>query len=345
MAAVLLASVTVSCAADAVGPVPRPVTIDGLAGSPRLAAIDRERGMVCGDYRVPVPRRGSVVTEWTMAVRLCGAGRAAFTPSRTVQVLLPGAGYSHTYWDLPGFGGRYSYVRHAVAAGYLTAAVDPIGVGGSSHPDGARVGYGAQAWAVHTLLTDLGRGAFGVRLPRRVLVGHSLGGYVAWTVAGRYPDDVDTLVLLAATHRGRQPVAASAAGDGYRALRPGSRCHDFYWRPGAVCRADERINARVTIPAGQLTGIPGVLASPAPAHVTVPVYLVVGAHDALSCGRDGDCADGSDPAAHECDRYRQAPSCRLWIAPGVGYSGILGATGPAVTAHLLRWLDRRRESA
>jgi pimeloyl-ACP methyl ester carboxylesterase len=340
--AILLATVTVGCAAGAagaVGPVPRPVTIDGLAGSPRLAAVDREHGMVCGDYRVPVPRRDSVVTEWTLAVRLCGAGRAAFTPSATVQVLLPGAGYRRTYWDLPGFAGRYSYVRRAVAAGYLTAAVDPLGVGGSSHPDGARIGYGAQAWAVHTLLTDLARGAFGVRLPHRVLVGHSLGGYVAWTVAARYPDDLDALVLLDATHAGRLPTAVPA-GDGYLVLAPGSRCRDFYWRSGAVCRADERTNARVTIPAGQLTGIPA-----GPAHVTVPVYLVVGAHDTLSCGRDGDCADGSDPAAHECARFRAAPSCRLWIAPATGYSGVLGTAGPAVTAHVLRWLDRYQETA
>src|SRR4029453_11351874 len=60
------------------------------------------------------------------------------SPSEPVAVLVcwPGGSYSRAYWDMH-IAGRdgYSFADHMVARGFTVAAIDPLGVGGSTRPE------------------------------------------------------------------------------------------------------------------------------------------------------------------------------------------------------------------
>jgi Predicted hydrolases or acyltransferases (alpha/beta hydrolase superfamily) len=101
--------------------------------------------------------------------------------ARTIVLL---HGYPETWWQW----------RHTMpvlaAAGYRVIAIDYRGAGNSSKPP---VGYDkfTMAGDVRTLLV----GHRGVDQPV-LMVGHDIGMTVAFAYAGRYPDDVEKLVLV-----------------------------------------------------------------------------------------------------------------------------------------------------
>lgn len=59
---------------------------------------------------------------------------AARSTNVTVQLLIHGATYNRSYWDLPGTsnGVTYSYARDMAAAGFTTFVIDQIGAGQST---------------------------------------------------------------------------------------------------------------------------------------------------------------------------------------------------------------------
>jgi len=63
--------------------------------------------------------------------RYCHTDHANGNP---LQILVPGITYTHVYWDLPGFDGRYSYVDFMSRHGYDTLAIDRLGIGRSTRP-------------------------------------------------------------------------------------------------------------------------------------------------------------------------------------------------------------------
>ena len=138
---------------------------------------------------------------------LCSAGPIR---SKTIQVLLHGAGYDQRYWDFPLRPERHSYVRRATAAGYATLAIDRVGYGRSSRPMGAEL-YGLDlhvgAFTVHQVvqalrsgrLTVPGFGKVGHAGERVQLVGSSLGSFIAAIEASTY-DDVDGVILTGFSH-------------------------------------------------------------------------------------------------------------------------------------------------
>jgi pimeloyl-ACP methyl ester carboxylesterase len=101
---------------------------------------------VCRDVKVPVTLVPGTPADQTIYGQLCSP---AGGPSKVLQVLVHGVTYDHHYWDLPGFGGRYSYVRYMAAAGYSTLAIDRIGSGRSSHPPGALITAVSNADVLH----------------------------------------------------------------------------------------------------------------------------------------------------------------------------------------------------
>ena len=63
--------------------------------------------------------------------------------AQALQLLLHGASYDRSYWDLPFQPARYSYARHARAAGFATLVIDHIG---------AETSHGASLVAIGALL-------------------------------------------------------------------------------------------------------------------------------------------------------------------------------------------------
>src|SRR5689334_22005511 len=81
-------------------------------------------------------------------------------PSSTVQVLVHGITYDHSYWDIPDpdGGDRYSYEAAAAKAGYATLAIDRIGAGRSSHPSSYQVDINSNAATVRAVIHALRSG-------------------------------------------------------------------------------------------------------------------------------------------------------------------------------------------
>ena len=88
--------------------------------------------------------------------------------------------------------------RHQIAAvtnaGFSAWAPDLRGYNQSERPT-ARTAY-----HLRHLMADVVALVRATGAPRAHLVGHDWGGIIAWSVAGHYPELIDTLVILYAPH-------------------------------------------------------------------------------------------------------------------------------------------------
>jgi pimeloyl-ACP methyl ester carboxylesterase len=98
------------------------------------------------------------------------------------------------------------------AAGHRAVAVDQRGYSPGARPDDPA------AYAMPHLVDDVLAIVDALDTEQVDLVGHDLGGAVAWTVAGHHPDKVRTLTMASSPHPGAfvraYQAQASAAGKG-----------------------------------------------------------------------------------------------------------------------------------
>lgn len=121
---------------------------------------------------------------------------------RVLQVLVHGATHYHLYWDLPEINGiDYSYARYMAERDYDVLAIDQLGTGESSQPDGDFVTLPETASALHQVLASLRtpRNPTGRLHQRIALVGHSNGSLTSIYTTGTYHDP-DVLVTTAFMH-------------------------------------------------------------------------------------------------------------------------------------------------
>ena len=112
-------------------------------------------------------------------------------------MLVHGFTYNHTYWDppkkkLPTF----SYARFMAQQGYPVLALDLLGTGESSIPDGFALNITESVSSLAQVLTAARSlsNPLGRDFKRIVLVGHSVGTAIAVTTAGTFPGITDFLV-------------------------------------------------------------------------------------------------------------------------------------------------------
>jgi pimeloyl-ACP methyl ester carboxylesterase len=282
-------------------------------------------------------------------------------PPETVQLLVPGASYNHLYWDSPVRSDQYSYVRAATLAGYATFNVDPLGTGSSSVPPSSVLTVAAEAVALHDVISALRSGGVGRAYRHVIWVGHSLGSTDGIVTAARYRD-IDALLVTGLLHGlsaeqsaalGAQvypatddpKFAASGLDAGYQTFRPGGRAQLFY-DPGtadpAILRMDEQSKDVVAFTT-KLAEVVAVLLPARPEdgvthEVNVPVLVVVGQHDAVSCGSDWiDCNSVTAVRDYEARYYGPGAHLRAVVIPDTGHCLTLSTTAPLTHLAMLAW--------
>jgi hypothetical protein len=273
--------------------------------------------------------------------------------TRTVQLLVAGMTYAHTYWTGPGLDS--GYVRSALAAGTAVFVFDRIGIGASDKPPADQVTLDTEATVTHQLVTALRDGELG-RFARVVGVGHSYGSMILQAETAAH-HDLDQLVLTGLLHdidgaaaaafaaalypAGSDPAYAHAGlPDGYLTTTPGSRA-GFFLNPATALPGaaawDERTKATAT--SSELAIDPNRQAVDS-RQIHVRVLLIIGSADALFCGTGLPCGSGPDICARERGLYPEAVLDAATI-PGTGHSITLHRTAATAAAIANGWITGR----
>jgi hypothetical protein len=331
------------------------------AGTARSAPAAEWPGITCVDREVPVAQSAGQPADLEIWGELCYRGPRA---PRTVLLLVPGITYNHAYWDVPGYGGRYSYVDQATAAGYATFDVDPLGTGQSSHPASTEVTVAALAYTMHQVVSALRAGTLGApAFGHVVYVGQSLGSETGWVEAATY-HDVDALVATAALHAFNQSTGAEFDADivpasadpafsgldldpGYVTTLAGIRGDVFdnpdFVDPGIVAFDEAHKDVGTLTEAADSN----VLAAAAPSQaisqgIDVPVLVAVGQDDLINCGGTGgaDCSSAQTVTAYEAPYFSPAAHLTVLVAPRAGHDISLAPNAPQTNAEIDTWLWR-----
>lgn len=320
-----------------------------LTAAPAAGAAD----VTCSEHRVPISL-GAVGTHMVSGT-LCGPSSGV--GSDTVQILVPGSTYDHTYWDFPISG--YSYARYAAQHGQTTFALDRFNTGNSDRLPSAVVTVLADAATVHQVAGKLRRGEIGGKKFRKVItVGHSLGSIIVLQEAAQYRD-VDGLMLTGFTHTPSVKFMADLATG--KVLQPapmvspdladqplgdfGANCasreRNFY-APGnydpAVVAEDCRHGTVIT--AGELATFPLPTFGPHSELVTAPVMLAMGTKDTVFfCGLKP-CHDMATLRAAERHRFPQAESIDFFLLPNGGHDLNLALNRTEFFQAAVEWVDQ-----
>jgi pimeloyl-ACP methyl ester carboxylesterase len=288
----------------------------GSSSAAAATAVNERNQLHCSRSSLPVTLAAQETTTYQVVGWLCARGRAQ---GKTVQVLVSGLTYDHTYWDLPYRPNTYSYVRAATDAGYATFNLDRIGVGESDRPSADRVTVATEAYVTSEIVQALRRGEVGGTSFKKIIgVGHSLGAAM-WMYATKA--EVDGLILIGYLHQPNVPqqvaIGASlyaAPSDarfstatmpaGYLTTRPGTRAGDFYntgYLDQAVLALDEKLKQTTT--SGERATLNLARDPQYSRAIRVPVLLAVGQQDALACS----VAAGLSCTNSEAIRNREQP--------------------------------------
>jgi pimeloyl-ACP methyl ester carboxylesterase len=332
---------------------------DGELGADALGADALGADARCSTVHFDVVLDESAPDTYSIVGELC---RPALGGARTLQILLHGASFNRHYWDFPFRPRRYSYVRHANAAGFATLAVDRLGTGDSDRPPPELVTVHASAGTVHQMVGAIRSGDHRdddgrrLRFDNIVLVGNSFGSNISWTEAGIF-GDVDGLILTSISHDQNPPGApltqlyaypanhdpkfiGLGLPDGYLTTVPGRRAEMFFYLPGtapAVLPVDEAL--KDTLPVGML--FDQFSTYELTQNIHVPVLNVIGDFDILSCQLPSCTASGS--VAAEGSNYPADACYTQLIVPNSAHALNLHRNAPRWYRRAQRWVKRAIE--
>ena len=152
-----------------------------------------------------------------------------------------------------------------------------------------------------------------------------------------------TLGVISTYHRAVDDPAFAHSGldSGYLTTRPGTRMQDFF-APGdadpAVVAQDEK-----TKEVFSLTEYPDSLISTLPGmsgEINVPVLIVDGSKDRLSCGSGyAVCANSATLKAEEAPYFAPAAKLQTFVLPGSGHSVNLARNTGAYHTAVIDWMN------
>lgn len=285
---------------------------------------------ICSDVSIAVDA-GHIYGQWCRPPD--GHG------SKVLQVLVHGATYSHTYWNFPGFDGRYSYSNYMNRAGYATLAIDQLGVGKSTHPPSDQVTYATAAKAVAQVVSAVRAGALSDSYGKIVVVAHSIGSLVVLSEVAQY-GGVDGMLLSGFSHSlggtGFGKLTASIvpalndpitqanipAGDlGYLSVLHG---RPVFYQSGdadpALIAADEATHSELS---GSLNAADYFAVDAS--RIRVPVLVANGMNDIAFCSQGGggsttDCSSAATFRAAELPFFTAATPLEAYVLPNAGHN-------------------------
>lgn len=355
LTAAATAAVVVPAITTAQAEPPASVRSSTTADTVKSDVQNRHPDAAC--YEVQVPVSVKKIGRAHMYGELCQP-RHHTRSSKTVQLLVPGSTYNHSYYDMPVKSSRYSYVSKALADGFSTFNIDRLATGRSTLPPSSRYTLDSGTEAIHQVITKLRAGEIKNRAFDKVVwVGHSLGSSMAWSQAAKYNDDVDAFVLTSMSHvvREEEPPGEGPGEDiqfeiramddpkfhgrindpGYLTTNAGMR-QFFYYVPNAdsaVIEADERLKDVSTAADSESADLPPAQ-SPS-RSIKVPTLLVVGDKDQYCT--PGTCTPES-MLAHERPYYSDKAGLKAVVVPDSGHDVQLHKNAPTTNAEILTWI-------
>jgi pimeloyl-ACP methyl ester carboxylesterase len=304
----------------------------------------------CLDDVVPVALGPGRPADQHVVVQLCGP---APPEGGVVHVLVSGATYGPSAWDLPYQPERYSYVRAMNEAGIATLNVTRLGMADSSHPDSSEVNAPNQIFIFGQLIDALRSGRFGVTFDKVVVVGHSYGAVISYGVGNRHAGAVDGVIITGLQHE-FDPVflrefwanlhPANEEGgrfaqldDGYLTTRAGQR-HVFY-RQEAV---DPKIIDLDEATKETFTRDDGVTFPPVMGEsdgIKAPVLDVMGEYDAWFCSGQP-CSSSTGTPSRERQWFDGTSCFEQYVLPEAGHDINVHYTAPQWFAVAVEWTRR-----
>ena len=212
-------------------------------------------------------------------------------------ILIHGASDTHAVFD---FAPGYDAARDIARRGFGVLAIDRVGYGASSHPNGDTLNFATHAGYVHEVVQDVRNGALGFTPPAIVLLGPSLGADIALVEAATY-HDVDGVIVAFHTNQ-LQPALFEVDVNAWFAQGPyfdfgvDFRTSFFYAEPWAQQWVIDRDNAtRSLVPRAEILSALTGQSNFARAQIDVPVLLMQAEHDGLFVPQDDSALFTSSP--------------------------------------------------
>jgi pimeloyl-ACP methyl ester carboxylesterase len=342
--------------------------LTGLLGiSP--ATVLADSAVTCTTYAWPVTLSSGAT--YRISGELCSTA-AERTNGQTVQVLVHGLTYNHTYWDFGYANSQYSYAKHLASNGYATFAYDRLGDGDSSRPPSQFVTLDSGAEVAHQVVLALRSGNFeGIKFGKVIEVGHSFGSMILWKQVSTYQDDVDGLVITGAMHTYNPDFAPAAMQDLHNASDdpqfsgfnldtgymttvvptptvPTARGALFY-NVGdnvdpKVIRYDESHKDTLTVPE-LMAAQTDALNTDLTLSIKVPVLLIEGAKDLLFCSVTQptrwtlDCSSSDALLKRERGAYSPQACLHAVSVPDSGHDISLHKNNAIHETESLQWSD------
>ena len=308
-----------------------------------------------------------------------------YSASTPVVLGVHGFGGDRTVFDGWFFGPTRagSFARLLAASGYVVVTYDQIGFGQSPYVRPAGSGFSItmdnELGALHEVVTQVRAGAFrvdatgacpgGAGAPfgfrHVVLLGHSAGGLLTDTYAGRY-HDIDALISVANTFVADDDLTEDVlnpwlipqlqAGNDYPTFMPpnpsglvSTQCLEFFfYRPAghsplldAAC-ANRRLES---VPGGNLISV-GDITTEEQAGVAsvghIPVLMVFADRDRIFVGPKLASAKRPDTVTPFIAYWRTHCGCTVTVhtQPNTGHYLFLQGTMPSTADFVEDWLDR-----